>query len=136
MTSESLMELFKGSKFRFSLDSDHVREYLIDARKIAEKILKRSEVKIERGLATIDEHFTKVSEPQYKSVFLMRLYQVAIEQVKPRESADLTKGLIDHGFITKQQIRRALVRLFWKLEDILIDAPNASQILAQIVSYL
>lgn len=28
------------------------------------------------------------------------------------------------------------MRVFWKLEDILIDVPNATQILAQIVSYL
>lgn len=58
----------------------------------------------------------------------MRLYQVALEQGKPREVADITKNLfeIESGrLITKQQIRRALVRLFWKFEDILLDVPHA-----------
>lgn len=38
--------------------------------------------------------------------------------------------------ITKQQIRRGLVRLFWKFEDILLDVPQAPQIMAQILSFL
>jgi hypothetical protein len=29
------------------------------------------------------------------------------------------------SWFSKQQIRRALVRLFWKFEDILIDEPKA-----------
>lgn len=137
MDSDQLMHLLKGNKFHFSLNKDHVNEYLIEARKIAEKILKRSVVNIERGISTIEEHITEVSEPQYRSVFLMRLYQVAIEQVKPREVADLTLILFEmSGLLTKQQIRRGLVRLFWKLEDILLDVPNATQVLAQILQFL
>jgi hypothetical protein len=133
MDSDQLMDILKGNKFRFSLDQDHVKEYLIEARKIAEKILKRSVVNIDRGVQTIIEHLTEVNEPQYRSVFLMRLYQVAIEQVKPREAADLTKILFEQEqgkLITKQQIRRGLVRLFWKLDDILLDVPKATLILA------
>jgi hypothetical protein len=68
------MVLLKGNKFKFSLDNEHFEEYLIEARRIAEKILKRSVVNIDRGLQTIQEHLTKVNEPQYRSVFLMRLY--------------------------------------------------------------
>lgn len=57
----------------------------------------------------------------------MRLFQVAIEQVKPREVADLVKNVfLNEGLITKQQIRRGLVRLFWRLEDILLDFPRAN----------
>lgn len=74
LNPEQLMDLFKGCKFTFSLDADHVKEYLIVARKISEKILKRTEVQIDRGIATIKEHLTEVYEPQYRSVFLMRLY--------------------------------------------------------------
>ncbi len=51
------------------------------------------------------EHFKEVNEPQYRSVFLMRLYQVAIEQVKTKEAAELTKLLYDPdrgNMITKQ----------------------------------
>jgi hypothetical protein len=93
MTCEGVMDVLKGNRFRFSLDNGHYKEYLIESRKIAEKILKRSVVNIERGLQTIQEHFVEVSDPQYRSVFLMRLYQVALEQAKPREAAELTKLL-------------------------------------------
>jgi formylmethanofuran dehydrogenase subunit A len=79
MDTESVMEVLKGNKFTFSLDGEHYSDYLIEARVIAEKILKRAHVKIERGLITIKDHLSKVSEPQYKSVFLMRLFQVALE---------------------------------------------------------
>jgi hypothetical protein len=47
--------------------------------------------------------------------------------------AELTKLLFDiegERIITKQQIRRGLVRLFWKFEDILLDVPKAPQFLA------
>ena len=74
MDSDSVMEILKGNRFKFSLDNSHYKEYLIDARKIAEKILKRSVVNIERGLATIQEHLREANEPQYRSVFMMRLY--------------------------------------------------------------
>jgi hypothetical protein len=74
MTAERLMEVLKGNHFRFSLDNSHYKDYLIEARKISEKILKRSSVNIERGLKTIQDHLKEVNEPQYISVFLMRLY--------------------------------------------------------------
>lgn len=57
MTSESVMEVLKGNRFKFSLDNGDFKEYMIESRKIAEKILKRSVVNIERGLKTILEHF-------------------------------------------------------------------------------
>jgi hypothetical protein len=79
MTPESVMEILKGNRFKFSLDNEHFKDYMIKARKIAEKILKRNVVNIQRGLSTIQEHLNEVSEPQYRSVFLMRLYQVALE---------------------------------------------------------
>ena len=105
MDSDQIMVQLKGNKFKFSLDNEHYQEYLIEARRIAEKILKRTVVNIERGLQTIQEHLTQVSEPQYRSVFLMRLYQVSIEQVKTKEAAELTKLLYDPdrgNLITKQ----------------------------------
>ena len=105
MDSDQIMDLLKGNKFKFSLDHGHFNEYLIEARRIAEKILKRSVVNIDRGLQTIQEHLKEVNEPQYRSVFLMRLYQVAIEQVKTKEAAELTKLLYDPergNLITKQ----------------------------------
>jgi hypothetical protein len=77
MSPESVTEAIKGNKFRFSLGSNgnhNYSDYLIEARKISEWILKRSSVNLERGLATIVKHLTDVNEPQYSSVFLMRLY--------------------------------------------------------------
>lgn len=74
MDSDSIMELLKGNKFKFSLDHGHFKEYLIEARRISEKILKRSVVNIDRGLQTIKDHLLEVNEPQYRSVFLMRLF--------------------------------------------------------------
>ena len=74
MDSDSVMEILKGNRFKFSLDNGNFKEYLIEARRIAEKILKRSVVNVHRGLATIQEHLKEASEPQYRSVFLMRLY--------------------------------------------------------------
>jgi translation initiation factor IF-1 len=53
MTCEGVMEILKGNRFRFSLDNGHYKEYLVESRKIAEKILKRSVVNIELGLKTI-----------------------------------------------------------------------------------
>jgi formylmethanofuran dehydrogenase subunit A len=50
MDTDSMMEVLKDHKFRFSLDGDHLKEYLSEARRIAEKILKRTHVNIERGL--------------------------------------------------------------------------------------
>ena len=46
MDSESIMEVLKGHKFHFSLDSDHVKDSLIEARRISEKIFKRATVNI------------------------------------------------------------------------------------------
>lgn len=60
----------------------------------------------------------------------MRLFQVAIETVKVREVANIVREIFTDGLITKQQIRRGLVRLFWRLEDIMLDYPKANQILA------
>ena len=57
MTPDSVMDILKGNRFRFSLDNGHYKDYLIESRKISEKILKRSVVNIERGLETIKEHF-------------------------------------------------------------------------------
>ena len=50
MDSDQIMVLLKGNKFKFSLDNEHFEEYLIEARRIAEKILKRSVVNIDRGM--------------------------------------------------------------------------------------
>ena len=49
MTPETVMEVLKGNKFRFSLENGDYKQYLTDSRKIAEKILKRSVVNIDRG---------------------------------------------------------------------------------------
>lgn len=129
------MAVLKGHRFKFSLDN--FEQYSSESRKIAERILKRSEVNLDRGVETIKQHLEDVQEPQYRSVLLMRLFQVAIEQVKPREVADLVKNVfLNEGLITKQQIRRGLVRLFWRLEDMLLDFPRANQVIAQIMVFL
>ena len=101
LDSEAIMEVLKGNRFKFSLDHGNFKEYLVQSRKISELILKRSVVNIERGLATIEDHFDKVSEPQYRSVFLMRFYQVSIEQLKTKEAAELTKRVFDNEMLTK-----------------------------------
>lgn len=51
---------------------------------------------------------------------------MAIEQVKAKEVAEIVKTLFTDNVITKQQIRRGLVRLFWRLEDIMLDYPKAA----------
>lgn len=59
MNPESVMEAIKGHKFRFSLGSggNHsFSDYLIEARKISEHILKRTSVDLVKGLETIVEH--------------------------------------------------------------------------------
>jgi hypothetical protein len=101
LDSEAIMEVLKGNKFKFSLDHGNFKEYLVQSRKISELILKRSVVNIERGLATIEDHLEQVNEPQYRSVFLMRFYQVAIEQLKTKEAAELTKRVYDNDMLTK-----------------------------------
>ena len=66
----------------------------------------------------------------------MRLIQISIEIIRPKESTDLIFKLFSQDQITKQQIRRGLVRLFWKFEDILIDYPKGHNVLGQILAYL
>lgn len=66
MTPEQVMDLLKGHRFRFSLgtsDGPQIKDYLIEARKISEKILRRSVVNLEKGLATIQDHLALVNEP-------------------------------------------------------------------------
>ncbi len=46
MDTESMMEVLKGSRFRFALNHQDFKDYLIEARKISEKILKRTTVNI------------------------------------------------------------------------------------------
>ena len=63
MNPESVMDLLKGNRFRFSLDGENYKDYLLEARRISEKILKRSAVNVERAIETIIEHFNEVSDP-------------------------------------------------------------------------
>ena len=121
LDEESAIKILKGHKFKFSLDG--YLEYMVDSRRIGEQILKRTVVDIDRAVQTLEAHLNEVQEPQYRSLILMRLFQVAIEQVKPKEVAVIVKYLFQLGLVTKQQIRRGLVRLFWRLEDILLDHP-------------
>ena len=134
MDADSMIEVLKGNRFKFTLDN--YEQYLVESRKIAEKILKRSEVNIQKGVQTIQEYLHEANEPQYRSIFLMRLFQVALEQVKPKEAAEITRIIFENGVINKQQIRRGLVRLFWRFDDILLDVPLAPQLLAQTLSFL
>lgn len=53
MTPDMIEILIKGHQFKFSLDGDHFQDYLIEARRISETILKRSIVHIERAAQTI-----------------------------------------------------------------------------------
>ena len=57
------MDLLKGNRFKFSLDQEHIKDYLLEARKISEKILKRNVVNIKRAIQTIYEHLADVNEP-------------------------------------------------------------------------
>jgi hypothetical protein len=60
----------------------------------------------------------------------MRLLQVSIEVIRAKDATDITQSLFNANLITKQQIRRALVRLFWRFEDICIDYPKAPNVFA------
>ena len=99
MDPDSVIEVLKGHKFTFSLDN--MKQYVVDTRRIAEKILKRSKVNIENGSGMIESHLVEMHEPQYRTIFIMRLLQVAIEQVKSREVADLLRNVFEDGIITK-----------------------------------
>lgn len=50
MDTDSMMDLLKGHHFKFHLEREHVKDYLIEARRISEKIFKRTIVNIDRGL--------------------------------------------------------------------------------------
>ena len=77
-------------------------EYLIESRKICKKIMTVIEFNLDAAVKTVQDHFIDVKEPQYKSLFLMRLFQVCIEMIKPKESIDITFKLFNLGNITKQ----------------------------------
>ena len=66
----------------------------------------------------------------------MRLFQVGVEQIKPKEAVDLTQKMFENDMISKQHIRRGLVRLFWRYDDIILDFPRAGGVVCQIVAYL
>lgn len=53
-----MMAVLKGHRFKFSLDN--FEQYSSESRKIAERILKRSEVNLERGVETIKQHLEDV----------------------------------------------------------------------------
>lgn len=72
MTEEQVVDILKGHRFRFGLDG--FEQYLAESRKIAERILKRTEVNMDKGIQTVKEHLSEVAEPQYRSVLLMRLF--------------------------------------------------------------
>ena len=63
--------------------------------------MKRSTVDILRGVSTLKQHLHEVAEPQYRSLILMRLIQVAIEQVKAKEVAEIVKDLFTDHVVTK-----------------------------------
>ena len=46
------------------------------------------------------------------------------------DAVRLIQALFFEDFVTQQQIRRALHRLFIKLEDIKLDTPNCMELLA------
>ena len=85
---------------------------------------------MESACDTLEAHLKEFTEPQYRSILIMRLIQVGIEEIKPKEMADVVKKLYHEDFITKQQIRRGLMRLIWRFEDILLDYPKALNVLA------
>ncbi len=95
-----------------------------------------TEFNLATAVGKIKEHLEQVQEPQYKSVFIMRLFQICIEMIKPKEATDIAFKLFQDAYISKQQIRRALARLFWKFSDILIDYPKGHNVLGQILAYL
>lgn len=99
LDEEFVIELLKGNKFRFSLDN--YQAYSADSRKITEQILKFESFDFDESFNTISEHLKEHSEPQYRSVFIMRLIQVGIECVRPKEAADLIKELFQEDLITK-----------------------------------
>lgn len=95
-----------------------------------------SEFNLTTAVTMIGEHFATVKEPQHKSIFIMRLFQVSIEIIRPKEATDIVYQLFTANKISKQQIRRALVRLFWRFDDIITDYPKGYNVLGQILAYL
>lgn len=61
MTEEDVKAVLQGHRYRFNLDN--FEQYSTESRKIAERILKRGEVNIERAIQTIKQHLEEVKEP-------------------------------------------------------------------------
>lgn len=72
MSEQDVIEVLKGHRFTFTLEN--YEQYSAESRKNAEKILKRSEVDVKKGVDALKNHLHEVAEPQYRSVILMRLF--------------------------------------------------------------
>ena len=82
----------------------------------------------------IGQHLSNdIGEPQYVSVFYSRLCQVALETFKIQPLIEISELMHEVDLATKQQIRRGLMRLLWKIEDIQIDIPRVFEFMAQIL---
>ena len=71
MDEDSVIEVLHGHKFKFSVPD--YEEYLKESRSICEKVMRVTEFNLSTALSAIQTHFASVVEPQYKSIFIMRL---------------------------------------------------------------
>ena len=71
MDEESIISILQGHKFHFSVPD--YEAYLKDSRKICEGIMRVTEFNLDSAVKAIQAHFQEVKEPQYKSLFIMRL---------------------------------------------------------------
>ena len=100
LDEDFVIGLLKGHKFTFSLQN--YQAFSQESRKVTESVLKFEKFDFDESANALAAHLKEVETPQYRSVFIMRLLQVGIQCVRPKESVDLIKDLFEEDLITKQ----------------------------------
>ena len=71
MNEETVISHLQGHKFKFSIPN--YEDYLKESRKLCEAIICVSEFNLDTAIDKVHTHFQEATEPQYKSIFVMRL---------------------------------------------------------------
>mmetsp|Transcript_23759 Transcript_23759/g.23449 ORF Transcript_23759/g.23449 Transcript_23759/m.23449 type:complete len:133 (+) Transcript_23759:149-547(+) len=112
LNEDILYTLIAGKRYKFNIGM--YKEYLIEARNICEKALSVPELNLATSIEVLSEHLItsnnliKSSSKQvysnefgFLSIFVMRLIQVSIELIKPKECTDILLELFKREKITK-----------------------------------
>lgn len=103
-----------------------MKAIMIASRELIQKVLSDEKFDCKEGVRKIAEHFDSKKafssssnsgyDPvwqisQCKSIFMMRLFQIGVEKERIEDVTALCEQLYSDSLLTKQQIRRGLVRL-------------------------